>query len=370
MKICHVIYIPRLSGAEILVRDLALVHSRENHEISIISIKPLQDSFKETLGELVKNGVKTYFPDNEYGKFKRFAFIRKALIDIKADVLILHSVIPGLYIRFLQKIFYDSTPTILVLHDASQDDYQSFYFRCIERFLVNSPSYLIGLSQRAIDNYKNRNRKKISSKIIKNGIFIENILSASKNRENTRKTVFNVLDESEIIFLQVGRISPVKQQHLSLAAFKEASSYFTGRGRLFFVGISEDKEYEINLIENIKKERLDKLVYFLGERSDIPDLLGGADVYLMPSQDEANSIAMLEAIASGIKVIANDIYGFREYRDIEGVNLINCSDINLYSRYIYESIGSSSKRHMNRSLVEYSINITAKKYIKIFNKLD
>jgi L-malate glycosyltransferase len=370
MKICHAIYIPRLSGAEILVRDLSIVHAKEGNEISILSIKPLQNSFKEILNLLDENGIKCYFPSHENGKLTRFNFVKQALTKIKPDVLIIHSIIPGLYIRLLQRLFQDCTPSILVLHDASQDDYKSFYFRIVELFLVKPPSYIVALSQKAINNYENRNKKKIKSKIIKNGVSIDTVLNGFKNREHTRKTVFNVVNESETVFLQVGRFSFEKQQHLSLEAFIEANNSLKGKGKLFFVGISEDQSYEKFVKNIVKNKGLSELVFFLGSRSDIPALLGGADIFLMPSNHEANSIAMIEALVSGIKIIANNIESFQEYKSEINLELIDCSDIILFSKSMINAITQKNMiRNKTRNLSTFSIENTAFEYSNLIKKL-
>lgn len=51
---------------------------------------------------------------------------------------------------------------------------------------------------------------------------------------------------------------------------------------------------------------------FLGYRTDIPDLLAGCDVFVLPSNAEPCSRALLEAMASGCAIVATDVEGNRE----------------------------------------------------------
>jgi glycosyltransferase involved in cell wall biosynthesis len=44
-------------------------------------------------------------------------------------------------------------------------------------------------------------------------------------------------------------------------------------------------------------------VYFLGFRADMPDLMRAADMFVFPSRYEACSLAMLEALASGLPIL-------------------------------------------------------------------
>ena len=45
-------------------------------------------------------------------------------------------------------------------------------------------------------------------------------------------------------------------------------------------------------------------VHFLGHRQDVPDLLNAMDIFVLPSYSEGVSLALLEAMAAGLPVIA------------------------------------------------------------------
>jgi glycosyltransferase involved in cell wall biosynthesis len=53
-------------------------------------------------------------------------------------------------------------------------------------------------------------------------------------------------------------------------------------------------------------------VRFLGYRSDIPDLLGASDFFLLPSLTEGLPLAVLEAMAHGLPVLATPVGGIPE----------------------------------------------------------
>ena len=51
---------------------------------------------------------------------------------------------------------------------------------------------------------------------------------------------------------------------------------------------------------------------FLGERTDLPTVLRGADLFLLPSESESFGLAALEAMSCGVPVIASRVGGVPE----------------------------------------------------------
>jgi glycosyltransferase involved in cell wall biosynthesis len=51
---------------------------------------------------------------------------------------------------------------------------------------------------------------------------------------------------------------------------------------------------------------------FTGERDDVPELLAGFDVFAFPSRFEGLCLAVIEAQAAGVPVVATPVGGIRE----------------------------------------------------------
>lgn len=126
------------------------------------------------------------------------------------------------------------------------------------------------------------------------------MLSAEKKSEIRRS--LGVQDD-EFMFLSVGEISPNKNQTNAIKALAKVNN---PRVKYFIAG-QGDLQTEVEKL--IEEHHLFGQVELLGYRTDIPDLCGAADAYLFPSFREGLSVALMEAMACGLPVVASRIRG-------------------------------------------------------------
>ena len=78
----------------------------------------------------------------------------------------------------------------------------------------------------------------------------------------------------------------------------------------FFGGQYEYDQQSLPYLEGlIQKYGLADKVKFLGNRTDVHELLPRYDLFVMPSRTEGFGLVLLEALASGLDVIASNIEG-------------------------------------------------------------
>lgn len=87
---------------------------------------------------------------------------------------------------------------------------------------------------------------------------------------------------------------------------------------LHFVWVGEGFMEE-KLKRMVKMLNMDDKVHFLGARSDVPDLMDSADIFVLPSQFEGMPLAVMEAMAKGLPVVATAVSGTPEAVDEAGL---------------------------------------------------
>lgn len=110
----------------------------------------------------------------------------------------------------------------------------------------------------------------------------------------------------------VGRMEAIKDPLNLAQAFVRTHAIdpiAAQRLRLVFVG---DGAMRPQALEVVEKARLADRVWFAGERDDVPDIMRGLDCFALPSLNEGVSNTILEAMASGLPIVATRVGGNAE----------------------------------------------------------
>ena len=116
-----------------------------------------------------------------------------------------------------------------------------------------------------------------------------------------------------------GRMQTVKDQTNLAHAFVQAiqtTSAMRDRLRFVMVGDGPLRQESLSVLQ---AAGLDHLAWLPGERSDIPEIMRGLDCFVLPSLGEGISNTILEAMASGLPIIATAVGGNVELVN-EGIN--------------------------------------------------
>jgi glycosyltransferase involved in cell wall biosynthesis len=109
--------------------------------------------------------------------------------------------------------------------------------------------------------------------------------------------------EGKKVLLNVGRLIYTKGQLELIQAMPRLIEKYPNV-ILIIVG---EGSYRKTLEAEIYSNEIEKHVFLLGARNDIPELLGIADIFVFPSHMEGLSGALIEAMMAGKLIIASDI---------------------------------------------------------------
>jgi glycosyltransferase involved in cell wall biosynthesis len=144
-----------------------------------------------------------------------------------------------------------------------------------------------------------------------------------------------LLGDAEVLVVSLGRIHPAKNQLAivkALYALRRRNELDIRRLRVVLVGpvggfdraSPHEYVYYRTLVEAVRKYGLDSVVKLLGEverKRDVARILASSDIYVHPSVVEAAPLAVLEAMASGLPILAFDMPFYEGYL-YDGVNAL------------------------------------------------
>jgi glycosyltransferase involved in cell wall biosynthesis len=154
------------------------------------------------------------------------------------------------------------------------------------------------------------------TRVIPNGLILERYPHPAR-REEVRASLG--VDGAEFLWIAVGNLRLAKDYPTLLAAAAECAQARPGF-RLKIVGggagadmkIAKDAPFAADLHRRAAALGLDGVVEFLGSRSDVPRLLRSADAFVLSSAWEGMPNTVMEAMGSGLPVVATDVGDVRE----------------------------------------------------------
>lgn len=173
-------------------------------------------------------------------------------------------------------------------------------FYPIEKWLSNYTDLLITINN---EDYSLAKRKFKSKKIVYvPGVGIDTKLFREITIDRNEKRLEIGVKAEEILILSVGELS-VRKNHMVIL---DAIIHLEDNVKYYIVGQGQLKE----IIERRAKELgISNRVKLLGYRNDIKELLWAADIFAFPSLQEGLPVALMEAAAAGIPLVASDIRG-------------------------------------------------------------
>lgn len=186
--------------------------------------------------------------------------------------------------------------------------WKSRLYILIERFLAKMTDVVIVLSSKQKDELVNKYRiaSKEKVRIIPLGLnltLFENIEKKEKNGFG-ENCLFN---EGDILIAIVGRLVPIKNHFMFLDAAKIVLNQIRGDNIKFL--IIGGGELQKDLEAYSRKLGIESKIFFCGWVNDMAAVYQYIDILILTSRNEGTPVSVIEAMASGVPVIATAVGG-------------------------------------------------------------
>lgn len=207
-------------------------------------------------------------------------------------------------------------------------------------------------------------KKKFKAKKIEliNGIGVDrskfDFIMSDSEKEKIRNEL--KLKKDDFILIQVGELNKNKNQIMTIQAMKKIVE--TNRNvKLLLVGKGDLKDY---YEEKIKEYNLEKNIFLLGYRKDIPKLLKISDCLISTSKREGLPVNLIEATMSGLPIIATNCRGNRDIANV----LVNIDDVDKICEDIIKCMKNNEKFICN-DIEKYGLKNIIVEMEGIYNKI-
>lgn len=364
-----------MGGAE---RSLVEITSRLKNITPIFIHIYRGDSLKKNL---VQNGIEVYsLSINErYGYKKAQEMLIPMIQKIKPDIIHASLTRSVLISRKIKKEFKN----IPLVNSFTSNSYIQTRYKDLSFSRKIKLKYI---------QWKDRRSARIADLFISNSQEIKNnnikalgipakkikVIHRGRSAELLSPGNFNTTDlkkehglENFKIILNVGRLIKTKGQLDLIRAFSRISSEIPDTILL----IAGEGPYRSELEEEIARKGLETRVKLLGNRSDIPELLGMADIFAFPTYLEGLPGALIEAMMSKKIILCSNIPENKECLPEEGGKFFNPGDIDKLVTLLEESLKDmdslSSMREIayEHALNNFEINKVAQLYEEAYQNL-
>jgi glycosyltransferase involved in cell wall biosynthesis len=286
--------------------------------------------------DLSARGIRPIFLDT--GKWDPTVPLRIAALARRNGVRLLHATgVKGtLVARIAARLI--GARTLLHVHDLNDP---GAAISALQRLVAQPTDAAVCVSQAvcelAVSRYHVRPER---VRVARNGIPLEALRSAGAGARSRVRAELGI-EAGRPVLAVIGRLHPVKG-HRALLSMLPAIVRSCPRALLLVIGDGPERTACEELARSLG---ISSHVRFLGRRSDVPRLLSGIDLVLMPSQSEGLGLAAIEALAAARPVIAFAAGGLPEVV-VDGVNgrLVPAGDCEAFANAVIDTLRDPGKR--------------------------
>ena len=298
IRILHVVGKMDRAGAETMIMNLYRSIDRNQYQFDFVVFSNQPGDYDK---EIVQLGGKIYVIATS-NQVKRF-FALKRLLQVHPEYRIIHShtLLSNAFHLLAAKL---ANVKMRIAHAHSTNDLYNknfigkLYKLSSVRIINKSATHFLACGEAAAKFLFPYQKDFL---LLPNAIDTFYFADIGNKKKNYLNQLYNLKDDY-LKIIQIGRLQPVKNHIFSIQIAKELKRNKIPF-RMFFVGQGELYK---KLEQQIQKNYLSEEIILMGLRSDIPQIMAGADVLLMPSLHEGFPVVLVESQSVGIPALISD----------------------------------------------------------------
>ncbi len=296
--IVHVVDTLETGGLERVVTDLALEQHAHGHRVTVFSLNATE-GFRAVLEA---GGVPVLIGDKR-GTFDRRLLRALRAACAQADIVHTHNFVPNYYAA-LAMLGLGRRPRLVNTCHNMGTRLANRRLRWLYRASLARTARVALVGRQVHEHLVGRGIVAASKAVtVHNGIPVERFADDGSRRAAARAAL-GLTEDARVVGcvgrlvglknhrLLLSRLPSLLQRHPSLTAVLIGDGPLRGELQAF--------AQELGIADRVR---------FAGARPDVADLLPAFDVFALPSLTEGLSIALLEACATGLAIVASDVGG-------------------------------------------------------------
>jgi glycosyltransferase involved in cell wall biosynthesis len=344
----NVLYLTKYLSPEF--ETLLIVGEKESHEKDA---KFLADEMGiKTI--LIPDMGRSIHPFRDYKAYKQ---VQKIIKNFKPDIVHTHAAKPGA----VGRLAASSLKVPVIVHTYHGHVFHSYFGKLKTQFIINTERYLAKKSD-ALIAISNQQKKELAKdfriadenkfRIIPLGFELNKFRENQEQKRRKFREEFR-LKENEVAIGIIGRLVPVKNHFLFLAAINYVIRNSSKKIKAFIIGDGETREALKERAKqlNISFTTVDNMderasLIFTSWRSDIDVINAGLDIITLTSLNEGTPVSLIEAQAANKPIVSTRVGGISDIViENETALLSDVNDTKAFQKNLLELVENDELRN-------------------------
>ena len=362
-KSFHILDGLKIGGIENLAFTLASAEKKLNSEHYLINLNINLNEYSDN-----------FFFQNKYSNLKIISFKKKRGLSLlffifkflkkekPSNLIIYFNNITTLWVMIGAKLSATNNIAICIQNTVSKLSIKSLKSIFLMRIFNLFQAKLVPCSKAIVDSYWEIDKNIKFADVIPNCINVKYF----KDELNKLKNKSQIKSKNKKTIVMIARLDEIKDQETLIKAYSKIKN----NCNLYLIGSGKKRLY---LEQKAHKVGLDPSNIFLGPRLNIPEILASADIFAFStSSSEGFGIALIEAMAAELPIIASDVPACREVLNNGKAGImVPVKDVNTWIKVLNQMLESKELRDFYRSqsivnLRNYDVDLVINNWENLF----